>query len=253
MKIGVTGCTGRVGALLVEELLSGRFPDASLSGGTVRSKKSQPAVFFTTENAEALFESSDAVIDFTLPEAAVLHAELAARHKKVLVVGTTGLSPVQEKLLQDAAKDTAIVYAANMSLGVNLLMALVEQAAAKLSADGWDIEIFESHHRNKIDSPSGTALALGKAAAKGRGIALPHPINHDRNGKREDGEIGFSVMRGGDIVGEHVVNFLAQGERIELAHRATNRALFARGAIHAALWARGKAPGLYSMRDVLGL
>jgi 4-hydroxy-tetrahydrodipicolinate reductase len=252
MKIGVAGCSGRVGALLVDELLSGRFPDAQLSGGTVRSKKAESAPYYTTESPEALFERSDAVIDFTRPEASLELAELAARHNKILVVGTTGFDQEQEKLLRETAKKTAIVYAANMSLGVNLLMALVEQAARKLSLD-WDIEIFESHHRYKIDSPSGTALALGKAAAMGRGFDLPLPVNPDRSGKREKGEIGFSVSRGGDIVGEHVVSFLAEGERVEFAHRATNRALFARGAIHAALWAGGKPSGLYSMRDVLSL
>lgn len=252
MKIGITGYTGRVGRLLIQELQSGAWTNFELSGGTSRTLD-DAAGFYTTDNAGDLFSRSDALIDFTLPEATMQHAELAAQHKKILIVGTTGLSAAQEAELEKAAKSTVIVYAANMSLGVNLLAALVEQAARALSPDGWDIEVFESHHHNKIDAPSGTALLLGKAAAKGRNIELPSPVPFDRNGKRETGEIGFSVARGGDVVGEHTVFLFGQGERLELTHRATNRALFARGALKAAQWAKGKPAGLYSMRDVLGL
>lgn len=252
MKIGITGYTGRVGSLLVQELQSNVWNGLELAGGTSR-KIDANVNFFTTDNADELFARCDAVIDFTLPEATLHHAALAAQHKKILIVGTTGLSAAQEKQLEAAAQQTTIVYAANMSLGVNLLAALVEQSAKALSPDGWDIEVFESHHHNKIDAPSGTALLLGKAAAKGRNIELPSPVPFDRNGKREEGEIGFSVVRGGDVVGEHTVFLFGQGERIELTHRATNRALFARGALKAAEWAKEKPAGLYSMRDVLGL
>lgn len=253
MKIGIAGHTGRVGQLLVAELQSGRHPALTLSGGAARKAAARHYDYFTTHDAEALFKISDAVIDFTLPEATVDHAAIAARLGKILIVGTTGLSTAQEGMLHTAAQAAPIVYAANMSLGVNLLAALVERAARALAAADWDIEIFESHHHNKIDAPSGTALLLGKAAAEGRGVTLPSPVETDRSGKRETGDIGFSVARGGDVVGEHTAFFFGQGERLELTHRATDRALFARGALKAAAWAKGKPAGLYSMRDVLGL
>ena len=253
MKIGITGYTGRVGQLLVQELQSGKWKSLELAGGTSRKGHDNISGMFTTTEADALFEKSDAVIDFTLPQGTLHHAELAAKHKKILIIGTTGLSADQEQSIAEAAKSTPIVYAANMSLGVNLLRALVEKAARSLGPDDWDIEIFETHHNNKIDAPSGTALALGRSAATGRNTELPSPVQSDRNGKRKSGEIGFSVARGGDVVGEHTVFFFGDGERLELTHRATNRALFARGALKAAQWAKGKPAGLYSMRDVLGL
>ncbi len=257
MKVGVVGCTGRVGQILIEELQNDSWKKAGLelAGGTSRTAIDSVHGFFITGNPEELFQKADVVIDFTLPEGTRKHATLAAKHKKALIVGTTGLTAADEKALQEAAKNTAIVYAANMSVGVNMLMALVEQAAKRL-ADGWDIEIFESHHKHKVDAPSGTALALGKAAAKGRVGNLEQLADYNRHGQtgaRENGKIGFSVARGGDVVGEHTVFFFGDGERLELTHRATNRALFASGALRAALWTKGKPAGLYSMRDVLGL
>ncbi len=250
-QIGVAGSYGRVGSLIVKELQARHFgPGIELAGGTIRPGHPKDADYYVTEDQADLFERSDVVIDFTLPEVTAQHVWLAAKQHKPLVIGTTGLDTAQEKELRDAAKETAIVYAANMSVGVNLLLALVEQAAARLGEE-WDIEIAESHHRHKIDAPSGTALALGKAAASGRGTTLDPVL--DRGGEREPGGIGFAVQRGGDVVGEHTVTFFADGERLELGHKATNRALFARGAIRAALWAKDQAPGLYGMRDVLGL
>lgn len=250
MKIGIAGYTGRVGQLLIKELTSGHWPELTLSGGLSRKKTNID--FFTTTDPNALFEKSDAVIDFTLPESTLKNAKTASENGKALIIGTTGLSADDEDKLALYAQKAPIIYAANMSMGVNLLIALVEKAARALDPS-WDIEIFESHHKHKIDSPSGTALALGKSAAKGRNIQLPQTINTDRSGERQRGEIGFSVARGGDVVGEHTAFFFAEGERIELTHRATNRALFARGAIKAAIWSKGKQPGLYSMQDVLGL
>lgn len=253
MKIGIAGYTGRVGQLLVNELQSGSWAELELSGGTSRKGHENISGLLTTTEPEELFKTSDAIIDFTLPEGTMKHAELAAKYGKILIIGTTGLSGQQESELAEHAKSATIVYAANMSLGVNLLSALIEKAARALDPDDWDIEVFECHHKHKIDAPSGTALALGKAAAKGRDTTLPASVESDRKGKRKSGEIGFSVARGGDVVGEHTVFFYGEGERIELTHRATNRALFARGALKAAAWAKDKPAGLYSMKDVLGL
>lgn len=246
MKIGIFGYTGRVGQLLVNELLTGDH-DLELAGGC--APDAGDAVYFTTTSPEALIDKSDVLIDFTRPEATIAHIKCCADKGKAIVIGTTGLSEADEKTLQEAAKKIPVLYAANMSLGVNMLLALVEQAASRLGSD-WDIEIFESHHKHKVDAPSGTALALGKAAQKGRGSG---DFAIDRNGKRKQGDIGFAVQRGGDIVGEHDVTFYADGERITLSHKATNRALFARGALHGAAWLHSQPAGLYAMRDVLGL
>ena len=256
MKVGIVGCQGRVGSLLVQEVLSGAHEELELAGGTVLPEDmGQDHGFFVTDDPAALFEQSDVVIDFTSPAAVRAHAALAAEYKTAYVVGTTGLAAEDEQVLADAAKGTVVVYAANMSVGVNVLLALVEQAAARL-ADDWDIEIFESHHKHKVDAPSGTALAMGKSAAAGRGVNLDDVadyVRHGQTGAREKGHIGFSVARGGDVVGEHTAYFYAEGERIELTHVATNRALFARGALRAAQWTSEQKPGLYSMRDVLNL
>lgn len=239
MKIGVTGYKGRVGRLLVEEIETHQAIE--FAGGIEKG-----------DDADTLFKKADAVIDFTSPLATRKYAWLASKYKTAFVVGTTGLSVEDEGELEEAAKETPIVYAANMSVGVNILLALVEEAASRLAED-WDIEIFEAHHKHKVDAPSGTALALGRAAAKGRETDLDDVKAIDRNGKRKTGDIGFSVARGGDVVGEHRVFFYGAGERVELSHVATNRALFATGAIKAAMWARDQKPGLYAMRDVLGI
>ncbi len=257
MKIGVVGCMGRVGQVLVGEIRSGNWAELELAGGTALSEDLSKAGddFFVTDNPGELFDRADAIIDFTAPSATVEHAKLAATHKTALIVGTTGLSKEDEAVLGQAAEKTTIVYAANFSVGVNMLLALVEQASARLT-DGWDIEIFESHHKHKVDAPSGTALAIGKAAAAGRNVDLDKVANwarHGETGARKDGDIGFSVARGGDVAGDHTAYFYAQGERIELSHKATDRALFARGALHAAMWTGSADTGLYSMKDVLGL
>ena len=236
MKVGVTGYKGRMGQLLVQEIE--KADDLEFSGGVDQG-----------DDALALFQKSDAIIDFTIPEATVHHSVLAAENGTALIVGTTGLNDAQEEVLHNEAKKTPILYAANMSLGVNMLMALVEQAAARLGVD-WDIEVFETHHNQKIDSPSGTALALGKSAQKGRGGG---EFVTNRTGKRNQGDIGYAVQRGGDVVGEHDVTFFSQGERITLGHKATDRSLFAKGAIHGTRWIKDKPAGLYTMQDVLDL
>lgn len=259
MKIGIVGCGGRMGQMLVKAVDDN--PAATLAGGTERPGSAlvggrtgaDGAPVY--DNPAALFAAAEAVIDFTAPAATVAHAKLAAETGTVLVVGTTGLSKDDEAALAEAATKVPVVYAPNFSVGVNLLMALTERAAAILG-DDYDIEIVEMHHRRKVDAPSGTALGLGRAAAKGRAVALEQVWCKSRDGHtgaRPTGEIGFATLRGGDVVGDHTVMFAADEERVELTHKAASRAVFAKGAVRAALWAQGQQPGLYSMRDVLGL
>lgn len=248
MKIGIAGYTGRMGQLLVAELQANKYPSVEFVGGLGRTPRKEAFNVYT--NAEDLFFVADCVIDFSTPEASLHNIYTATKAKKKLIVGTTGLGEEHYKALAEAAKKTAVLQAANTSVGVNLLLALVEEAAKKLDR-AWDIEIYESHHKNKVDAPSGTALALGAAAKEGRGQV--GNFANFRTGKRVDGDIGYAVSRGGDVVGEHTVTFFGAGERLELGHKATDRALFARGALQAAMWIHGQPAGLYTMRDVLGL
>jgi 4-hydroxy-tetrahydrodipicolinate reductase len=208
-----------------------------------------------TDDAAAAFATAQAVIDFSVPAASVAFSRLAAKAGIVHVIGTTGLADEDIAAINTSAQDTVVVRAGNMSLGVNLLVKLTQKVAAALDED-FDIEIIEAHHHRKVDAPSGTALMLGEAAAEGRGVALNDVRDSGRDGitgARTRGDIGFAAVRGGDIVGEHDVMFAAPGERIVLRHLATDRAIFARGALKAALWGQGKAPGAYDMMDVLGL
>lgn len=265
MKIGVTGCAGRMGKMLLNRVLTNK--DCELAGGSERRESGfigrdlgevigiRPLGVSVTSYPFELFNACDAVLDFTAPAATVEHAKIAAETGKILVVGTTGLSADQMEILKKCAEKTVIVAAPNMSIGVNLLFALVKQAAAVLDPS-YDIEIVEMHHRNKADAPSGTALGLGNAVAEGRQIELKNAARYERHGNtgvRPAGEIGFAALRGGDVVGDHTVIFAGQGERIELMHKASSREIFADGAIKAALWAQNKPKGLYSMQDVLGL
>jgi 4-hydroxy-tetrahydrodipicolinate reductase len=265
VKIGVVGCAGRMGTTVVREVVA--TDGCVLSGATERSGHEAlgrdlgevagcgPLDLTVTDDPVALFAGSDAIIDFTTPKATVAHADLAAQARAVHVIGTTGLDEAQEEELKKAARHTVLVRAANMSLGVNLLMALVEQVARALD-DSFDVEIVEMHHRAKVDAPSGTALGLGRAAAKGRGAELDDVAVRARDGHtgaRPEGAIGFATLRGGDVVGDHTVIFAGDGERVELTHKAGSRRIYARGAVRAALWAQGRPPGLYGMRDVLGL
>lgn len=265
IKIGVVGCAGRMGRMLLRTIAS--HPGSAIAGGSERP--GGPAIgqdlgelaglaalgLKVGTDAEALFRAADAVLDFTSPAATLTHAALAAQHGKALVIGTTGLDAAAEAKIAAAASRAPIVLAPNMSLGVNLALALVEKVAAALDLD-WDIEILEMHHKHKVDAPSGTALGLGRAAAAGRQTALAKVQRLSREGQvgaRPAGEIGFATLRGGDVVGEHKVIFAGEGERIEIGHIATSREIFARGAVKAALWAQGRKPGLYGMKDVLGL
>ncbi|WP_041793947.1 4-hydroxy-tetrahydrodipicolinate reductase [Micavibrio aeruginosavorus] len=234
IKVGIAGYRGRMGQMLVHELQSGQWPGLAFGSGSESS-----------DNPNSLFAENDLVIDFTTPIATRAHVDIAVTHKKPIIIGTTGLNDNDMTVLKTAATTCPVLYSANMSVGVNLLAALVEQASARLG-DTFDIEIMETHHRNKMDSPSGTALMLGRAT--GRPNA---PM--DRSGKRNTGTVGYAVQRGGDVAGEHNVSFFGPGERIELGHRAHDRSLFAKGALRAALWMKGRPAGLYSMRDVLGL
>jgi 4-hydroxy-tetrahydrodipicolinate reductase len=203
-----------------------------------------------------VFAKADGVLDFTTPASSVEFAGYAAQARIVHVIGTTGCKADDNARIAAAARHATIVKSGNMSLGVNLLAVLVEQAARALDADDFDIEILEMHHKHKVDAPSGTALLLGEAAAAGRGIELAGNdvrVRDGHTGVRKTGSIGFATLRGGSVVGDHSVLLAGTGERITLSHHAEDRAIFARGAVKAALWARGRKPGLYSMRDVLGL
>jgi len=208
-----------------------------------------------TDKPAKLFDGVDAVMEFTVPVATVAHLALAAEHRVMHIVGTTGLEPDHLRAIDEAAKRTVVVQAANFSVGVTLLAALTRQVAKILDPD-FDVEVLEMHHRHKIDAPSGTALALGHAAALGRGVEHDQVAARGRDGMtgaRHRGDIGYAVLRGGNVAGDHSVIFAADNERIELTHRAGDRAIFARGAVRAALWARDKPPGRYDMVDVLGL
>jgi 4-hydroxy-tetrahydrodipicolinate reductase len=208
-----------------------------------------------TSDPLALLTRVDGIIDFTVPAATLALVELSAQARIVHVIGTTGIDATGEARIKAAARHARIVKSGNMSLGVNLLAAMVKRVAAALGED-FDIEIAEMHHRHKIDAPSGTALLLGKAAAEGRGITLEQRSVRSRDGHtgaRPVGDIGFATLRGGSVVGDHTVMFAGPSERIELSHKAESRDIFARGAVRAALWAMDQKPGLYSMNDVLGL
>lgn len=263
--IVVTGASGRMGRMLIETV---RASDkARLVGAVERTGHDWigqdlgtclgmgPLGVSVTDNADAAFAGAQAVLDFTAPSATIGFARAAARAGAAHIIGTTGFSDADLTAIADSARDIVIVRAGNMSLGVNLLTVLVKKVAAALDED-YDIEVVEAHHNRKVDAPSGTALMLGEAAAQGRGVKLADVADRGRDGitgARRKGDIGFAVIRGGGIVGEHDVIFAGPGERLTLRHVADDRSLFSRGALRAALWAQGKPAGEYSMLDVLGL
>ena len=266
MGLVVVGAAGRMGQTLIRAIHDA--PGARVTGALER--EGSPHIgkdagelagvghlgVTITDDPLPVFAAADGVIDFTTPSATVEFAGYAAQAHIVHVIGTTGCTPQDDAKIAAAARHTTIVKSGNMSLGVNLLAALVEQAAKALAADDYDIEVLEMHHRHKVDAPSGTALLLGEAAARGRDIALADNSVRSRDGQtgaRPTGSIGFATLRGGSVIGEHSVLFAGGGERIVLSHHAEDRSLFAGGAVKAALWARGRKPGLFSMRDVLGL
>ncbi|MBR27644.1 MAG: 4-hydroxy-tetrahydrodipicolinate reductase [Rhodobacteraceae bacterium] len=265
IPVTVTGVSGRMGQMLVKAVQEN--PETELVGATDRpgsdwiGRDLGEAMGAATlglkveDDPLEAFARSRAVLDFTTPAASVAHAGLAAQARCVHVIGTTGFEAGHLAAFAAAARHATIVRAGNMSLGVNLLASLTERVAKALGEE-FDIEVVEMHHKHKVDAPSGTALMLGEAAAKGRGVSLPDAMVSGRDGitgARETGSIGFSAIRGGDVVGEHDVIFAGAGERLILRHVATDRMLFARGAVRAAIWGQEKAPGEYSMVDVLGL
>ncbi len=253
-RIGIAGVTGRMGRLLVEEV---RRAGAMLTGGIAGSRDAAPPGGVTRfPDIAALVRASDVVIDFTHASAVRPHAAALAEAGVAWVLGTSGLSAEDEAAVAAAARRIPVVYAANFSAGVTLVLALAERMAAALPAAAYDTEIIEMHHRQKVDAPSGTAIGIGRAVARGRGVRLEDVMQsgrHGHTGARPDGAIGFAALRGGQIVGEHTLLFAAADEQIALTHRAFDRRTFAAGAVRAALWAAGRPAGLYSMEDVLGL
>ncbi len=257
MRIGLLGAAGRMGRLLAEEVPAA---GAALAGGTLRPGYAGAAPTTSCPllaDADALAAVSDVLIDFTRAEAVSAHLTAAVRAGRPMVLGTSGLSDAQEAAVADAARAVPIVYAANFAPGVNLLLALAERMAAALPAENYDAEILEMHHRQKVDAPSGTAVALGRAVARGRGTTLEavgRESGRDGHaGARRTGAIGFAALRGGQVVGEHTLLFAAGSEQIALTHRSFDRRVYAAGAVRAALWLVGRPAGLHDMRDVLGM
>lgn len=265
MRLIVLGASGRMGRALTRAIAE--IEGVTLAGALEREGSAHlgadagelaglgPIGVPVTDDPLPLVARADGVVDFTAPAATVAIGELAAQARIVHVVGTTGLSETDLDRLDAVARHAVVVRSGNMSLGVNLLAALVRQAARALGPD-WDIEVLEMHHRAKVDAPSGTALLLGEAAAEGRDVALKDAsvrVRDGHTGPRAEGSIGFATLRGGSVVGEHTVILAGEGERVELVHRAEDRMIFARGAVKAALWGFGRKPGHYSMADVLGL
>jgi 4-hydroxy-tetrahydrodipicolinate reductase len=264
MRLIVAGAGGRMGRTLVKAIAD---TDGAILAGAVEAAGSAvigrdagelaglgPNGIKVAVDPAPLLAQADGLIDFTIPAATIAFAELVAQRGLVHIIGTTGLSAEDEKLIATAAQRSTIVKSGNMSLGVNVLAALVRRVAKTLDEE-FDIEIVEMHHNKKIDAPSGTALMFGRAAAEGRGVTLAQRSERGRDGHtgaRGAGNIGFASLRGGTVVGDHTVVFAGPAERIELSHKAEDRVIFARGAVKAALWAKGKKPGLYSMADVLG-
>ncbi|MDX1949970.1 MAG: 4-hydroxy-tetrahydrodipicolinate reductase [Rickettsiales bacterium] len=266
MKIGIAGAGGRMGRMNITQVVESEM---AIFAAALESKNSpfigknayeiagfgSSANFVEiTDDIDEFISDVDGVIDFTTPNSTLEIAKKCAEKNLVHVIGTTGIDKDKESQLKEFSKNARIVYAPNMSVGVNMLFALVEKAA-KILDDSYDIEIVEMHHNKKVDSPSGTALGLGKAVAKGRNVNLEDVWCKERDGNigaRKKGEIGFATLRGGDVVGDHTVIFATEGERVEITHKASGRNIFSKGALRACLWAKNQPSGLYSMLDVLG-
>jgi 4-hydroxy-tetrahydrodipicolinate reductase len=265
LKLAIAGASGRMGRELAK--IVHETAGCSLAGGIEIAGSPHLGVDYGTligvgpigvaisADAEAVLNGVDGVIDFTVPNATLALVELAAQHKKIHVIGTTGIDAGGDDAIVKAAQKTCIVKSGNYSLGINILQGLVKQVATLLG-DEFDIEVLEMHHKHKIDAPSGTALMLGQAAADGRQVNLKSKSVRSRDGftgARNAGDIGFATLRGGAVIGDHTVMFSSDAERIELTHKAQSREMFARGAVRAALWATNQKPGLYDMQNVLGM
>ncbi|MTI11151.1 MULTISPECIES: 4-hydroxy-tetrahydrodipicolinate reductase [Curvivirga] len=264
-KVAIVGCAGRMGQMLVTEVINN--PKCELSGATDRAGSSaigrdaaaiaglEPCGVIVEDDAARVIMEADVVIDFTAPAATVDHLRLCAQASTAIVIGTTGLTKEDEANIDLAARHVPVVYAANYSVGVTLLNELTRKTAEILD-DDYDIDVLEMHHKHKVDAPSGTALMLGKAAAAGRGVdhdEVKQAVRDGQTGARPRGEIGYATLRGGDVVGEHSVYFAADGERLILTHKASSRQVFSKGAVRAAIWATDAERGVYDMTDVLGL
>lgn len=265
IKVAIVGCSGRMGQMLVSEVL--QSSSCILSGATDQAGSTaigkdaaviaghDPIGIIIQDDAAPVIMDADVVIDFTAPIATVDHLRLAAQASTAIVIGTTGMTKEDEKAIDLAARHVPVIYASNYSVGVTLLNELTRKTAAILE-DDYDIDILEMHHRHKVDAPSGTALSLGKAAASGRNVdhdQVKQAVRDGQTGPRPRGEIGYATLRGGDVVGDHSVIFAADGERLILSHKASSRQVFSKGAIRAAIWATTAERGIYDMSDVLGL
>jgi 4-hydroxy-tetrahydrodipicolinate reductase len=251
-RIGVAGIAGRMGRLLAEEVVAG---GGDLVGGIDRPGAEVTGVA-VLRDISALAVAAEVVVDFTHASTVASHAAALAETGTAWVLGTTGLSAEEEAAVAEAAQRIPVMHSPNYAPGVNLVLALAERMAAALPADGYDAEIVEMHHRQKVDAPSGTAIGLGRAVARGRGVDLDAVRESGRDGQtgaRKPGAIGFAALRGGQVVGEHTLLFAGASEHIAITHRAFDRRAFAAGAVRAALWVAGRPPGLYSMMDVLGM
>jgi 4-hydroxy-tetrahydrodipicolinate reductase len=252
VRVAIAGASGRMGLALLEAAAT--TEGVALGAAVDLAASTWGGVSIGTDVAKAL-ENSDVLVDFTRPAGTLQHLEACVAARRAIVIGTTGFEPAQVAAIRAAARQIPIVMAPNMSVGVNVAMKLVELAAKSLGPD-YDVEVFEMHHRKKVDAPSGTALKLGEVAAGARGATLEKDGvfgRHGQTGERKGGAIGFSVARGGDVVGDHTVFFAGPGERIEITHRSASRANYAQGAMRAARFVAGKKAGMYDMQDVLGL
>jgi 4-hydroxy-tetrahydrodipicolinate reductase len=264
IRIAIVGATGRMGKMLIEAVLSS--PDMALGAALTSSHPErlgqdagltlgQHTGVVLTSDVAAAMAHCDALIDFTRPEGTLKHLLICEQLGKKIVIGTTGFDANGKTTIAAAAQKTGVVFAANMSVGVNVTLKLLELASKHLQHD-YDVEVFEAHHKHKVDAPSGTALAMGEAVAKAMNKSLDDIAQwarHGHTGEREKGSIGFSVMRGGDVVGDHTVYFAGEGERIEITHRSSSRATYAQGSLKAVRFLMQKPAGLYNMQDVLGL
>ena len=262
-KIGIAGCLGRMGKELVSSIFQN--PQTTFVGGF--ENKNHPQIgeqiskifnldsnLVIKDNSEEIFSASDCVIDFTTPESTLNNIDVAIKKKTALIIGTTGLDANTLKQIEGASRFIPILQSTNMSLGINILLNLVEHSASILDALSYDIEISETHHKHKVDAPSGTAISLGEHAAKSRKVSFDSVKNYDRTNKtnsRKEGEIGFSVTRGGEIAGEHAVSFIGRNDRLDLQHKAFNRSIFVEGAVRASIFLSQSQPGKFAMKDVI--